>query len=312
MKKHLLISCSLVYLLTACLSGKADARIRIKDDKLAEVHARGTLIIATDGNYPPQSYLNPNALRDTNTKCEPTQYTARQFSGFDADVAKEIARGLGVEACFVTPPWSQLIAGNWQNNWDVHVGSVTITFERMKVLYFSRPYFATPVVVLVRRDDTSLQSIEDLSGKRIGVCSGCTFESYVAGALKLPGQEIAYRAKDAIPVAYENEAPAIEDLSHGDDVKLDALITQLPVANRAIKNGEPLRLLDGPLFFAYASVTVDRISARDPQGFLDEINRIIRQLHENGKLSELSIKYHGMDLTKEAAQFNMDALQEQP
>jgi len=34
----------------------------------------------------------------------------------------------------------QLVAGNWGDNWDIHVGSVAITFERMKNLYFSQPY----------------------------------------------------------------------------------------------------------------------------------------------------------------------------
>src|SRR5215475_2414938 len=78
-------------------------------DKLAEIIARGTLIIATDADYEPQSKFLSNTAPDPNTKCLPTQYTANQMIGFDVDVAVEIAHHLHVEPCFVTPPWSQLV-----------------------------------------------------------------------------------------------------------------------------------------------------------------------------------------------------------
>lgn len=67
---------------------------------------RGTLVVATDPAYPPQSELKPGATCAVNTKCAPTEYTANEFTGFDVDMAVEIARWLGVEPCFVTPPWT--------------------------------------------------------------------------------------------------------------------------------------------------------------------------------------------------------------
>src|SRR5262245_4783663 len=101
-------------------------------DKLAEVLARGTLVIATDADYAPQSMLLSGSTPTPATKCTATQYTASQMTGFDVAVAVEVARHLGVEPCFVTPPWSQLVSGNWGDNWDIHMGSVAITVERTK------------------------------------------------------------------------------------------------------------------------------------------------------------------------------------
>jgi polar amino acid transport system substrate-binding protein len=232
--------------------------------------------------------------------------------GFDVDVAVELARRLGVEPCFVTPPWSQLVAGSWGDNWDIHVGSVAITFERMKVLYFSQPYYATPTVVLIHKDNGIFKKPEDLSGKRIGVCVGCTFEAYLKGTLQIPGEKIEYRIQNAQIVGYENEEPAINDLSLGDGVELDAVITILPIAKQAINAGKPIRILGEPLLFTFASITIDRSSRRDPVRLLNEISKLVRELHTNSTLKQLSIKYQGEDLTQEAARYDLSVLNQTP
>jgi len=295
--------------LTACVSAEAVAK---PIDKLAEIQARGTLVIATDADYAPQSKLIAGSKPNSGTKCESTQYAANQFEGFDAEVAKAVASHLGVEACFVTPPWSQLVAGNWGDNWDVHVGSVAITLDRMKNLYFSQPYYATPTVLLVHQDNRTYKIPEDLSGKRIGICAGCTFEDYLKGMLKIPGEEIVYRIQNAQIVAYENEDPAIKALSLGDGAELDAVMTILPKARAAIQAGYPVKILGEPILFAYASITLDRAESWDGHRLFDEINKAIDDLHKTGKLKELSLYYQGLDLTQEAASYNITTLNQFP
>ncbi|HLO16386.1 MAG TPA: transporter substrate-binding domain-containing protein, partial [Anaerolineales bacterium] len=130
MKRSIAIFIIAGFALTACFPSH-DAPTVVPDDQLAEIQARGTLIIATDADYVPQSRLILGVPSDPATKCESSQYTANQFTGFDVEVGVEIAQRLGVEPCFVTPPWSQLVAGKWGNNWDIHVGSVAITDERL-------------------------------------------------------------------------------------------------------------------------------------------------------------------------------------
>lgn len=297
--------------LTACVS-IAENQTSTPDDKLAEIQARGTLLIATDASYTPQSQLIEGSKQRQGTHCEATQYSANQFEGFDVDVAVEIANRLGVEPCFVTPPWSQLVAGSWGDNWDVHVGSVAITSDRIKDLYFSSPYYATPTVLIVHKDNTTFHTAEDLSGSRIGTCVACTFEAYLNGTLEIPGEQFEYRIKDPQIVAYENEDPAIDDLSQGDGVELEAVMTILPKARAAIAAGKPVRLLDDPLIFAYASVTLDRSASRSNMRLWNEINRIIHDLHASGRLAELSVEYQGEDLTQKAAAYDITALNQFP
>jgi polar amino acid transport system substrate-binding protein len=311
MRKNIIAFIVTGLILTACLSSNKATAI-VPEDKLAEIQARGTLIIATDADYMPQSKLLPGVPPNPDSKCESSQYTSNQFTGFDADVGVEIARRLGVEACFVTPPWSQLVAGNWGDNWDIHVGSVAITYERMKALYFSQPYYATPTVLLVYKENSTFDRPEDLSGKRIGVCAGCTFEEYLQGTLQIPGEKIDYRIQNPQIIAYENEDPAIEALSLGDGLKLDAVMTILPKALEAMNAGKPVRMLSDSLLFAYASVTLDRSSDRDPQRLLNDITEIIQEMHRDGTLKKMSIEYQGQDLTQEASHFDLTSIKQAP
>ncbi|HSL43318.1 MAG TPA: hypothetical protein VK897_07795 [Anaerolineales bacterium] len=84
------------FALAACISSN-NPSVRVSDDKLSEIQARGTLIIATDSDYLPQSRLLPGTLHSAKTKCEASHYTANQLTGFDVEVAVEIAHRLGVE-----------------------------------------------------------------------------------------------------------------------------------------------------------------------------------------------------------------------
>src|SRR5512141_1220984 len=101
MQKYVVFFISSLLILTAC--APATVVPTPQNDKLAEILARGTLVIATDADYSPQSKLLANSTPALNTKCSPTQYTASQMVGFDVKVAIAIAKYLGVEPCFVTP-----------------------------------------------------------------------------------------------------------------------------------------------------------------------------------------------------------------
>ena len=64
------------------------------------------------------------------------------YQGFDIDVSLQIGLRLGVEPCFVTPSFLAVESGNWGNRWDISVGSMRITPERMRVLAFTTPYYS--------------------------------------------------------------------------------------------------------------------------------------------------------------------------
>ena len=273
-------------------------------DLLSTVLARGTMVVSTDPAYPPQSALKASPARTPGTKCTADQKTLGELEGFDIDTSAAIAKALGVEVCFVTPDWTLITAGGWAGRWDLSVGSMTITPERAKVLYFAQPYYTTPAALFVNKANTTYVQASDLGGKKIGVCGGCTYESFLNGSLVIPGETINFVIKNAVIKTYDTDTTALEDLSLGDGVRLDAVLTAQPTGLQAITNGKPLKQLGDPVFFEYLAPAFDRNATLSPISFIAKVSEIVAGLHKDGTLLQLSQKYYGADLTTAAASFD--------
>lgn len=270
-------------------SGSADgegvcATTDAADDLLAEICDRGELIVSTDPAYPPQSSLDEDS---------------GEYVGFDIDVATEIANRLGVDIGWEAPSWDVLTAGNWNDRWDMSVGSMTPTNDRQEVLYFTDPYYYTPAVVVVHEDNTSIVDLTtDLDGKKIGVCSGCTYEQFLDGSLAIEGFEFDFVVDDPQISGYDTDTTALQDLALGDGDRLDAAMTSVTTAQGFIDSGKPVKIVGEPLFYEPLSVAFDKNSELDGQSLVDAVNTIVAEMHEDGTLSEMSKEwYDGIDLT---------------
>lgn len=277
-------------------------------DLLNEILQRGKLIVSTDPAYPPQSQLVEGAVRPEGTKCSGEERTANELTGFDIDVAATIAKQLGVEVCFVTPTWDMIVSGSWADRWDLSIGSVTITPQRMDNLFFTQPYYTTPAAFFVHVDNESFTQPSDLSGKKIGACSGCTYDSYLSGTLAIPGEEITLVVENPQFMGYETDLNALQDLALGDGLRLDAVLTALPTGSGVIADGLPLKQLGEPVYFEYLAGAVDKSSSFETLNFLNKVTEIIKGMHSDGTLKYLSDKYYSMDLAEAAAMFDMSAL----
>jgi polar amino acid transport system substrate-binding protein len=253
------------------------------DDLLARIQEDGVIRVATDPAYPPQSFLN----EETN-----------EFEGFDIDVATEIANRLGVDVEWETPAWNAITSGGWSDRWDMSVGSMTVTAERAEVLDFAPAYYFTPASVAVHEDNTSIQDLEtDLDGKRIGVCGACTYDFFLQQTLDIPGYTFNYIIDDPQIQTYDTDTTVIQDLSLGDGVRLDAMISAKPTIEGAIERGRPLKIVGDPVFAEPLAPAFDKSSALDNTRLVEEVSRIIEEMHEDGTLSSLSMKWYGEDLT---------------
>jgi polar amino acid transport system substrate-binding protein len=278
-------------------------------DLLAEIQARGTLVGFTDPAYPPQSALKDNPQRTPGTKCAEDEKTLGELEGIDIDVTAAIAEALGVEACFVTPDWGMLVAGGWSDRWDIAVGSVTITPERAEVLRFAQPYKSIPAVVYVHADNTTYTTPADLSGKKIGVCSGCTYESYLNQTLVIPGAEIDFVITDAEVMGYDTDTTALQDLKLGDGIRLDAVITSQTTGDQFIKDGGEIKPLGEPVYYEFDAPAFDASSSLDTTALIARVNEIVQGMHEDGTMAELSMQWFGADLTAAAAEFDVALLE---
>lgn len=312
MNKKQMIATTLLATLSVVLAGYRNSGASQADDLLAKIEKRGTLVIATDPGYPPQSELIPGATRSAKTKCAPTEHTAKEFRGFDVDTAVEIARRLGVEPCFVTPQWTQLTAGGWGDRWDISVGSMTFTKERLDSLYFTQPYYATPAALFVHKNNTAFSQPVDLSGKKVGGCTDCTYDYYLQGTLELPGSNVEFVIKDPKIIGYDVDLPALQDLALGDGVELDAVLVAQPTGQKAIQSGMPLKQLGDPVFFEYMASAIDKKCGQNPVSFVRKVSEIIQQMHKDGTLLNLSQKHYGLDFTTAAEKFDLQKLGQLP
>jgi len=292
--------------LAACSSGStggtsASPAADPTKDKLAQVQARGTLVLFTDPAYPPQSMKVDGAVRAANTKCGPNQLTSPEMDGYDVQTGKLVAAKLGVEPCFVAVPFDEVIAGGWGDRFDVAWGSGAMTTSRMEKLYVTQPYYTTPANFFVKKD-SPYQTPADLSGKQIGACSGCTHEQYLRKTLALPGETLTYAVTDPKIVTYASEPPGLDAVAAG---KIDAFLCSQPVGAEAITKGGDLRMLDTPAFYTYKTGYIDRSMTLAPQAFLAAIDGAIRDLEKSGDLKTASQKYFGTDYVTAAAAFDM-------
>jgi polar amino acid transport system substrate-binding protein len=253
-----------------------------KNDLLAAIQKAGVLNVSTDPAYAPQSSLNEKTGK---------------WEGFDIDVATEIAKRLGVTVAWKTPAWETITSGHWSGRWDISVGSMTITPERAQVLDFSTPYYYTPAGLAVYKTNTSYTQPSDLNGKKIGVCGDCTYQKYLQHSLQIPGYNIEFKVDSPDIHTYDTDTTAIADLALGDGVRLDAVMSAVPTLEQAIKSGSPIKLLDGPLFFEPLAVAIDKSSTLDPASLVSKVSQIVQQMHQDGTLSTLSMKWYGEDLT---------------
>jgi peptide/nickel transport system substrate-binding protein len=261
--------------------GYVGAAAEAEGGLLDQVMAAGKLVVSTDPNYAPQSFLND----------------AGELDGFDVNVAQEVADRLGVEVEFTTPDWDLITAGGWAGRWDVSIGSMTPTEARSEVLWFTDPYYYTPASIAVHKDNTDITTVEDLSGKDVGLGTATTYEAWFEGTLSIMGGEIVYDPPSGVNVVpYSTDAEAIQDLALGDGVRLDAVMSAQPTIQNAIDQGQPLKYIGTPAFYEPLAFALDKSRGNSDQ-MLAKLNEVIADMHADGTLSELSLEWYGVDIT---------------
>jgi polar amino acid transport system substrate-binding protein len=175
---------------------------------------------------------------------------------------------------------------------------MTVTPERAEVLYFTPAYYYTPAAVAVHESNTDITNLKtDLDGKRIGVCGACTYEAYLEGTLNIPG-DYEFLVDNPQIQTYDTDSSAIQDLALGDGVRLDAAMSALTTLKEAKDSGTPIKIVGDPLYYEPLAVAIDKDSPANPNPLVDEVSKIIEEMHEDGTLTELSEKWYGVDLTE--------------
>jgi polar amino acid transport system substrate-binding protein len=264
----------LMIVLAACQSGGADLLTKVQD--------AGVIKVSTDPNYEPQSFLDDNG----------------ELIGFDIDVAKEIAERLGVDIEFVTPTFDLVQAGEWNGQWDLSVGSITITEPRLEVLSFSPPYYFTPAQ-FAATEASGITSIEGFAGTSVCVAAATTYLDWINGDLVLgDGSELAPVPEGIEPVVLETDALCAEAIEAGRD-DFEGWISSSTTVAAAIDGGVAIVEVGDPIFYEPLAAATDK-SGPNNEAFMTELTDIVNAMHEDGTLTELSMQWYGIDITTKA------------
>lgn len=249
----------------------ADYLQRIQDD--------GVIRMSTDPAYPPQSELVDGKI-----------------VGFDVDVGREIATRLGVELALETPDWALITAGSWGGRWDFSVGSMTITSKRQEILDFTQPYYFTPAQMGAHAD-AGIETLDDLAGKSVCMGEATTYLEWMNGTLDFGTESpdtVAPEGAQAVTRTTDRDCAQEWGLGRKD---YEGWLSSSTTVQAAIDDGIPVVAVGDPVFYEPLAAAFDG-GVEDNDSLVAAVDEAVGAMHEDGTLSELSMKWFGEDLTK--------------
>ncbi|MGA7826109.1 MAG: ABC transporter substrate-binding protein/permease [Geobacteraceae bacterium] len=194
--------------------------------------------------------------------------------GFDADIARELARHLGCKPILVQTDWAGIQAGLQAGKYDLICGSMAITSQRLKQMLFSLPYYVSGAQVFVRR------GLVRLRGKRIGVTESSTYARYI--------KKHPRRFPKVTIVTYGSEAEIVAAMNTG---KIDAFVSDRIVGGFYIKKGSAGDIVPmGPLLYREAMGIAAR---QDSPELVRQVNQALLALVQDGSYDKIYRKWVG-------------------
>lgn len=117
---------------------------------------------------------------DSSNKAVKINDTNQFAGGYDVEIAKKIAEGLGMELQIVKTNWDGLLPAVQSGVIDLIIAGMSPTDERKESIDFSEKYYTSDLVIVVKADGkfASASSLSDFSGAKIVAQKG-TFHAQV-------------------------------------------------------------------------------------------------------------------------------------
>ncbi|MGI0119977.1 amino acid ABC transporter substrate-binding protein [Zooshikella sp. RANM57] len=227
--------------------------------------AEKTIRVGSSGSYYPFTFVEKDKLQ-----------------GFEIDLWNEIGKRQGYKIEFVTAKFSGLFGMLETGKVDTISNQITITDEREKKYLFSAPYVYDGAQLVVHKDNTSIQGINDLVGKKVAVNLGSNFEQVLRGSSV--GDQINVTAYDG---------GMEQDVAIG---RMDAfMMDKVSVLALIKKSGLPLKLAGKPVeTIANALPFKNNESGKKLQ---QQVNDALVSMRADGSLARISKRWFDADIT---------------
>ena len=213
------------------------------------------LVMVTEAGFAPYEY-----------------YENGEIVGVDVDIAKEIAKELGKELVIKDIAFDSIINEVRTGKADIGAAGISYSDERAKKVDFSINYSVSKQVVIVK-NDSFINSINDINDKKIAVQLGSVADTYVTE-----------NYKNAEIVRQKKYLAAIEDLKVG---KVDLVVMDELPAKEIIEKNSGIKILDGEL----TSDSYGMIVKKGNTELLETVNKVLNRLSSDGSIDNFIIKH---------------------
>ena len=201
-------------------------------------------------------------------------YSNGGIVGVDVEIASEIAKEMGKELVVKDVAFDSIIHEVKSGKADIGVAGISYTEERAKQVDFSVNYTSSRQVVIVR-NDSFINSIDDIKNKKIAVQLGSVADMYVSDV---------YNSKNI--VRQKKYLAAIQDLK---DKKVDCVVMDELPARQILKQNTGIKILDEVLAEDNYGIIVDKGNTQ----LLNVINKVIERLKQEGKIDDYVLNHSG-------------------
>lgn len=253
--------------LFALIGCKKTNKTASSSNAVEALKSRGTFVLGLDDSFPPLGFRDDN----------------NEIVGYDIDLAKEVAKRLGVEFKAQPIDWDakemELETGKIDCIWN----GFTITDERINALSFTDAYLNNDQVLVVLKD-SGIKQLSDMKGKTIGIQTGSSAQEAV-------DDNANFKASLKNIVMYKDNITALNDLNIGG---VDGVVMDSVVANYSISQTKKPFVVLGESLAAEGYGIGFRKS--EPE-LRDEVWSILKDMQSDGTVAAIGKKWFGKDIS---------------
>lgn len=226
------------------------------DPSLSDLQKRGTLVVGSDIPYGAMEFFDESG----------------KPAGVDVDIAKEIAKEIGVKLDYKKYAWDDLFSSVKNGTVDLGMSAISITSDRQKEMLFSAPYLNAGQSI-VTKSYLNINSVNDIIGKKIGTQTGTTGYDYVKS-----------RGLENTVLTFVDPTGAADALRAG---RIELLIVDYVAALDIVKKNPTLKIVGEPVTEEFYGIATKLGNG----ALINEINRILREMKRDGRLMQIREKW---------------------
>ena len=256
-----------IFNLAGCNKKNAGAAGAKPADAVEALKARGVFVLGLDDSFPPLGYRDDD----------------NNIVGYDIDLAKEVAKRLGVTFKAQPIDWDakemELETGKIDCIWN----GFTITEDRKNALSMTFAYLDNEQVLVVRQNG-AIKTLDDMKGRVVGYQSGSSAQEAIE-------ENSGFKNTLADIITYKENITALNDLKVGgvDGVVMDSVVANYSIA----QTGEPFEIVKNSLANEEYGIGFRK---KEPE-LRDEVEKILKDMAADGTVAKISTKWFGKDIS---------------